>query len=81
MSEDTAAVIVTIAFFAVMAAWILLVECCRRAMRKQPKRERQNKNARTIEMKPKSHINKGRGYETAVLITIVTSLCSLCLLN
>jgi hypothetical protein len=85
MSEDTAAVVVTIAFFAVMAAWIPLVECCRRTMRKQPKSERQSKNARVFEMKPgmKSKIRekKGHGYETVVLITMITSLCSLALLN
>jgi hypothetical protein len=81
MSEDTAAVVVTIAFFAVMAAWIPLVECCGRAMRKQPERERQSKNGRLVEMKPKTHEKKGRGYEAVVLITMVASVCSLGLLN
>jgi hypothetical protein len=81
MSENTAAVVVTITFFAVMAAWIPLVECCGRAMRKQPKRERQSKNARVFEMKPKTPDKKGHGYETVLLITMITSLVSLALLN
>jgi hypothetical protein len=85
MSEDTTAVVVTITFFAVMAAWIPLVEYCGRAMRKQPKPERQSKNARVFEMKsemkPKTRDKKGHGYETVVLITMITSLCSLALLN
>jgi hypothetical protein len=81
MSEDTVAVVVTIAFFAVMAAWIPLVECCGRSMRKQPERERQSKKGRVVEMKPKMHEKKGRGYEAVVLITMVASVCSLGLLN
>ena len=85
MSEDTAAVVVTIAFFAVMAAWIPLVEYCGRTMRKQPKPERKSKNVRVFEMKSemksKTRDKKGHGYETAVLITMITSLCSLALLN
>jgi hypothetical protein len=84
MSEDTAAVVVTIAFFAVMAAWIPLVECCGRTMRKQPKSERQSKNARVFEMKSekaRTRDRKGHGYETVVLITMITSLGSLALLN
>jgi hypothetical protein len=80
MSEDTA-VVVTIAFFAVMAAWIPLVEWCGRAMRKQPERERQSKRGRVVEMKPKTHERKGRGYEAVVLITMVASVFSLGLLN
>ncbi|WP_353073519.1 hypothetical protein [Tunturiibacter gelidiferens] len=80
MSEDTAAVVVTIAFFAVMAAWIPLVECCRRAMRKQPERER-SRSGRVVEMKPKTHEKKRRGYEAVVLITMVASVFSLGLIN
>jgi hypothetical protein len=85
MSENTVAVVVTIAFFAVMAAWIPLVECCGRTMRKQPKPQRQSKNARVFEMrsgmKSKTRDKKGHGYETVVLITMITSLCSLALMN
>ncbi len=81
MSEDTAAVVVTIAFFVVMAAWIPLVKCCERAMRKQPEGERQRERGRVVEMKRPSHTKKGRGYETAVLITIAAAVCSLGLLN
>ena len=81
MPEDTAAVVVTIAFFVVMAAWIPLVKCWERAMRKQPERERQNERGRVVEMKRPSHTKKGREYETAVLITIVAAVCSLGLLN
>jgi hypothetical protein len=81
MPEDTAAVVVTIAFFVVMAAWIPLVKCCERAMRKLPERERQNRRGRVVEMKRPSHTKKGSGYETAVLLTIVAAVCSLGLLN
>ncbi len=85
MSEDTVAVVVTIAFFAVMAAWIPLVEYCGRAMRRQPNSERQSKNARVFEMKSgiksKTRQKKERGYETVVLITMIESLSSLARLN
>jgi hypothetical protein len=81
MSEDTAAVVVTIAFFVVMAAWIPLVKCCERAMRKLPERERQNERGRAVEMKRPSHTKKGSGYETAVLITMAAMVCSLGLFN
>jgi hypothetical protein len=81
MSEDTTAVVVTIAFFVVMAAWIPLVKCCERAMRKQPERERRNERNRVVELKRPSRTKKGRGYETAVLITMTAAVCSLGLLN
>jgi hypothetical protein len=81
MSEDTVAVVVTTAFFVAMAAWIPLVKCCERAMRKEPERERQSKRERVVEIKRPSSPKKGRGYETAVLITIGAAVCSLGLLN
>jgi hypothetical protein len=80
MPEDTAAVVVIIAFFVVMAAWIPLVKGCERAMRKLPERQRQNEG-RVVEMKRPSHAKKGSGYETAVLITMAAAVCSLGLLN
>jgi hypothetical protein len=81
MSEDTAAVVVTITFFVLMAAWIPLVKCCERAMRKQPERERQKERGRVIEIKRPNRAKKERGYETAILITIATAVYSLGLLN
>jgi hypothetical protein len=81
MSEDNAAVVVTIAFFVLMAAWIPLVKCCEREMRKQPGRERQSERGRVVERKRPSRAKKGRGYETAVLITMAAAVCSLGLLN
>ena len=81
MSEDTTAVAVTIAFFVVMAAWIPLVKCCERTVQKQPERERRSERGRVVEVKRPSRAKKGRGYETAVLITMAAALCSLGLLN
>lgn len=81
MSEDTAAVVVTVAFFVVMAAWIPLVMCCEKTMRKLPERERQNERGRVVEIKRPSRTKKGSGYETAVLFTIAAAVCSLGLLN
>ena len=81
MSENTTAVVVTIAFLVVMAAWIPLVKCCERAMRKQPERERHSERGRVVEMKRPSRPKKGRGYETAVLITMAAAVCSIGLLN
>ena len=81
MSENTTAGVVTIAFFVVMAAWIPLVKCCERAMRKQPERERQSERGRVVEMKRPNRGKKGRGYETAILITMAAAVCSLGLLN
>jgi hypothetical protein len=81
MPEDTAAVVVTVAFFVVMAAWIPLVMCCEKTMRKLPERERQNERGRVVEMKRPSHAEKGSGYETAVLITMAAAVCSLGLFN
>jgi hypothetical protein len=78
---DTTAVVVTVAFFVVMAAWIPLVKCCEKAMRRLPERERQNERGRVVEMKRPSHIKKGSGYETAVLITMAATVCSLGLFN
>jgi len=37
MSEDTVAVVVTVTFFVVMAAWIPLVKYYGSAMKKEPK--------------------------------------------
>jgi hypothetical protein len=79
--SDTTAVVVTVAFFVVMAAWIALVKCCERAMRKLPERERQNERGRVVEMKRPNHVKKGSGYETAVLITMAAAVCSLGLFN
>ena len=79
--SDTTAVVVTVAFFVVMAAWIALVKCCERAMRKLPESERQSKRGRVVEMKRPSHVKKGSGYETAVLLTIAAAVCSLGMLN
>ena len=78
---DTTAVVVTVAFFVVMAAWIPLVKCCERAMRKLPEPERQREKGRVVEMKRASHAKKGSGYKTAILITMAAAVCSLGLLN
>ncbi|WP_158941823.1 hypothetical protein [Granulicella sp. S190] len=81
MSEDTVAVIVTIAFFVVMAAWIPLVECCGRTMRREPKREPRKERNRMVELKREPSSKKGSGYETAVMLTILAAVGSLGLLN
>jgi hypothetical protein len=81
MPEDTVAAVVTIAFFVVMAAWIPLVKYYGGAMKKEPKRERQSGKSRVLEMKRRDRAKTGRGYESAVLFTMIVSICSLSFLN
>jgi hypothetical protein len=81
MPEDTVAVVVTAAFFVVMAAWIPLVKYYGMAIKKQPKRERQSHKGRVLEMNRRNRPKTGRGYESAVLVTMIVSICSLSFLD
>ena len=81
MPEDTVAVVVTVTFFVVMAAWIPLVKYYGSAMKKEPKRERQRDKDRVPKMNRRNHAKTGRGYESAVLITMIVSICSLSFLD